>query len=145
LGRFAVGQYIHTILEPTPDVRIAQFAVRHLLGTIKALELAFHTKLLRKLCETEAESTRALGTKVSEMLRRRLADLRAATSIEDIVVGRLRPERGADAGNMQLDLCDGYGISFCANHVENPMTGDDEIDWSRVSRIKILNVGTGNG
>ena len=80
-----------------------------------------------------------LGTRVAEFLKRRLADLRAATSVDDLVAGRPRALEGTDQ-LMVVDLCDGHRMVFCANHPKNPMTESGELDWARVSRVKILRI-----
>lgn len=85
-----------------------------------------------------------LGTRVAEVLKRRLADIRAATSGEDLVAGRPRELEGTDQ-HMVVDLCDGRRIVFCANHPKNPMTKSGDLDWARVSRVKILRIEKDHG
>ncbi len=86
-----------------------------------------------------------LGSEVAEILKHRLADLVSANSTEDLVAGRPRLLEEANRQHMTLDLCDGQCIVFCANHPRNPLTESGEIDWSRVSRIKILRVEEDHG
>ncbi len=52
------------------------------------LELAFATKPLRELCESEAKAKQKLGAKIAAVLMHRLADLRAAYSIGDLPIGK---------------------------------------------------------
>jgi toxin HigB-1 len=105
-----------------------------------ALEIAFAEKSDRLLCENEAIAERKLGKKVAEKLKRRLADLRAATNVKDIVVGKPRELDGKHHREITLKVCEGYGLIFCANHIVNPSLKSGGIDWSRVSRIKILRI-----
>lgn len=105
------------------------------------MELAFHYRKLRILCESEAHAKHELGSEVAEVLKRRLADLDAATSAQDLVAGR---PRELDDANMAVDLCDGYRIVFCANHPSNPVTETGDLDWSRISRIKVLRIESDN-
>jgi hypothetical protein len=100
------------------------------------LELAFETKSLRDICESEERATIELGEAVGEALRHRLADLVAATSTKDVLVGR--PRRVDDY--MVIDLGTTQRLVFKANHVENPKTESNDIDWNRVSRIKLLRI-----
>ncbi len=102
------------------------------------MELAFDSKSLRAVCENEAEAKLELGATVAEILKHRLADLRAATSVKDLVAGR--PRISADREHMIVDLCDGYRIVFKANHPKNPKSDTEDVDWERVSRIKILRI-----
>ncbi len=45
---------------------------------------------------------------------------------------------------MLLELATGNRLVFTANHPNNPIN-EDKIDWSRVSRVKILRIETSNG
>jgi proteic killer suppression protein len=112
-----------------------------LQGYRLALDLAFDSKLLRTICENEEEAFHELGRSVGEVLKHRLADLRAAISVNDLLVGRPRILDG-DTHNlhMVIDLCDGYQVIFRANHPNNPVGENGKIDWQKVSRIKILRI-----
>lgn len=105
------------------------------------MEIAFDSKSLRTLCECGDDANREFGSSVAEILRHRLADLRAATSVEDILIGNIRHSKTTDQ-NMILDLRDGYKVVFSANHPKNPLDKVHNIDWSRVNRIKILSIGS---
>lgn len=82
---------------------------------------------------------------MAEILKHRLADLRAATSVKDLVAGQPRELDGADRHHMAIELCDGLRLIFCANHSINPITETGDVDWSRVSRIKILRIEGNHG
>lgn len=110
-----------------------------------ALELAFAEKPLRQLCENETIAKRKLGIRVAEKLKRRLADLRAATCVKDLVVGRPRELGDAYPKQIAMDLCDGYRIVFCTNHNTDPLLESGAIDWEKVSRIKILRIENDHG
>lgn len=103
------------------------------------MELAFDSKALRTVCESETVAKRKLGTKVAETLKHRLGDLRAATSINDVIVGQ---PRLLDAANEQmvLDLGEGYRMIFCPNHPKKPVSETGTLDWTKVSRVRILRV-----
>lgn len=108
------------------------------------MELAFAKKSLRQLCENQAEAKRNLGIGMADKLRRRMADLRAATCVKDLVAGR--PSEFEDARRQQfsVDLCEGSRIVFCANHNTIPLLKSGGVDWSRVSRVKILRIESGH-
>jgi hypothetical protein len=101
------------------------------------LELAFGTRVLRTLCESEDAATSQLGPAVAEMLLHRLADLRAATSPHDLQVGR---PRSVAPDAMAVDLAEGFQMTFCANHRTIPTLPDGAIDWSRVRRVRVLSI-----
>lgn len=101
------------------------------------MELAFETKPLREMCESEEKAKRQLGAKVAAMLKQTLADLRAAASMEDLPFGKPRIE----GRNCILDLTAGYQLTITPNHTKNPMLTSNAVDWTKVSRIKILRIG----
>jgi hypothetical protein len=78
---------------------------------------------------------------VAEVLKRRLADLRAATSINDLLAGRPRLLEGSERDEMVVDLRKTHRLVFCANHhPKNPLARSGNVDWPKVSRIKILRI-----
>lgn len=105
------------------------------------VEIAFLEKSHRQLCENMTIAERKLGATVAERLKRRLADLRAATGIKDILVGKPRTLGNGRQQQIALDLCEGYCLIFCSNHNPPPLLASGEIDWLLVSRIKILRIG----
>ena len=110
------------------------------------MELAFDTKSLRTICESEPHAKRELGPNTAETLKHRLADMHAATSPKDLIAGRPRELAGTGSQRlMALDLSDGLCIVFCANHPKAPTTGGGDLDWSRVNRVKILRIGNADG
>jgi hypothetical protein len=102
------------------------------------LELAFVNKTLRQLCENSTKANRELGDEVADRLRRRVADLRAATCVSDLLVGTPEEISGDDQPQIVLDLGNCFQISFWANHNTVPKHESGAIDWSKVSRVKIL-------
>jgi toxin HigB-1 len=106
----------------------------------ESLQLAFESKQLRTVCEDEVQAKGELGETVAKTLKHRLADLRAATSVKDLVAGKPRLLPEPEANNMAVDLCEGRRFVFTANHVSNPTTPENNLDWSRVTRIKILRI-----
>jgi toxin HigB-1 len=94
--------------------------------------------LLRTICEKEAQAKHELGDAVAEALKHRLSDLIAAKSVKDLVAGR--PRLGDDPSHMVVDLGENHRLVFKANHTNNPVTLSDDLDWGRVSRVKILRI-----
>lgn len=106
------------------------------------MELAFESQALRSICEDEDRARQELDPSVAEMLKHRLADLRAAKTPKDLLVGHPRLD---ESGNwMIVDLSGASRIVFKANHVKNPTGKNGELDWSRVNRIKILRIEGGH-
>lgn len=107
-----------------------------------ALVIAFAIKSHRQLCENEAIAERKFGLVIAKKLKQRLADLRAATNVKDIPVGRPRELDGIYQHQFAVDICEGYCLIFCANHNSNPVLESGEINWAQVTRIKILRIET---
>lgn len=103
------------------------------------MELAFDSKLLRDICENEDQAKLELGVDVAGALKHRLADLRAARSPRDLLVGQ--PRVVGDGKEMALDLCDGHQLIFKSNH---PLMDSHIPDWASVTRVKILRVEANN-
>lgn len=111
------------------------------LGRNLALDLAFDTISLRSICERDDVAIGELGPAVAETLKHRLSDLRAATSVYDLIVGHPRILENAENPQlMAIDICNDYRIIFCANHQRNPAETNGNIDWQKVSRVKILRI-----
>ncbi len=82
---------------------------------------------------------RKVGPKVAGALKKRLADLDAARTVDELLAGRPRVSKDHLSYSVQLD--GGYALVFMANHVKNPTNNAGEVDWQRVSRIKITRIG----
>lgn len=101
------------------------------------MQLAFETKQLRVTCESEEEAAKIFGEEAAARLRRRLADLRAAEWIEDLQVGR--PRLRSDKSELIIELADGWQMFCVPNHIR-PREDQGAPDWSRIRRIKIIDI-----
>jgi proteic killer suppression protein len=104
------------------------------------VQIAFQSKLLRAVCEDEAQARRDYDEAVVEALQHRLADLRAASSVRDIIAGRPRTIEGPEGQCMAVDLAGKWRLVFAANHVANPKTESNTCDWAKVTRVKIMRI-----
>jgi hypothetical protein len=107
-------------------------------GTL--IQLAFESKSLRSICENVDHALGEFGTTVAEKLKHRLADLSSCTSVHDLVVGRPRIADSGDGRQMIVDLAEGYEMLFEVNHPKPPVDDTGGVDWSRVTRVKILDI-----
>jgi len=107
----------------------------------RVLEIAFADKRLRLLCENQGRAERVLGREPADSLRRRLADIRAVATvselIDDLGIGR------AEQDECVFEIGGGLTVRFNANNRQVPSTKPGGIDWTRVSRIKIVQIGVG--
>lgn len=100
--------------------------------------LSFDTLPLREVCENEDAAIKEYGSNAARLLRTRLADLRAYETVGDIMVGHPR-EINCGENSYAVNLGENYQLVFCANHINVPMV-DGKVDWSKVTRIKILKI-----
>jgi len=107
---------------------------------VATVELAFETKSVRRLCESRVQADRQLGAAVAEKLRRRLSDLRAATSVKDLVAGKPRTLARGPQPLLAVKLGEGARLLFRPNHTVMPVLASGEADWSSVTRVKIVRI-----
>jgi hypothetical protein len=106
------------------------------------LEIAFADRDLRDICELQLRAEHVLGIAPAANLRARLADIRDAASIQDLAAGEPTVRSSRPPGRVSLELGQSFQLFFCANHVKNPVNEKQEVDWPRVSRVKILQIET---
>jgi hypothetical protein len=105
-------------------------------GQWMALELAFATKALRDICESEATAKEKLGAKVADALKRRLADFRSIDSLDELPFAR--PKKNSK--NVTFGLPDDWCLVVKGGHGESPKLRSGQIDWTNVTRIKIVKI-----
>jgi proteic killer suppression protein len=105
------------------------------------MDIAFKDEKLRKLCENSQWALRHLGADCARKLRTRLSDLEAAEHVRELVAGRPHPLEGDRDGQFALDLAKGSRLVFEPNHDPCPCLETEAIDWSRVTRIRIVFIG----
>lgn len=103
------------------------------------MELSFETLWLRRICEDPDAASAALGLDSADQLIDRLADLRAADSLADLVVGRPTKIEARDA---TFDIAIGSKARLVATIVHRPipLAADGDVDLQRVWRIKLISV-----
>ena len=114
--------------------------VKITLGTILSVQLAFATKSLRDLCESEIKIKKKLRSDVANVLQHRLADLSAASSMADLVASPPVQLDGASGKRYGIDLCGGHRLVIRPNHLNVSRTGSGDIDWRSVNRVQILSI-----
>lgn len=104
------------------------------------MEIAFRTKTLRGVCLNGDAMDERYGPERAALLRRCLADLRAAATLGEVPL--LAREAGGDTfgSEVSLGLGKGVRISVRAGHKKPPRLPGGAIDWSRVERVLIERV-----
>ena len=82
-----------------------------------------------------------LGKPGSKKLRGRLADLQAASCVGELVAGNPHPLKGDRRHQFSLDLDGGRRLVFEAADDPIPKTPEGAIDWSHVSKVRIVFIG----
>ncbi len=101
------------------------------------MEIAFETRQLRSICEDGNVGAEVFDGSVVEHLRARLADLRAAETIRDLVVGS--PEVFDSPPRVLIDLGDRH-LACAVNHATVPRNEDGSVDWQRVRRLRVTGI-----
>ena len=110
------------------------------------MQLAFATKRLRSLCEDDLLARAELGNEAAVVLQRRLADIDAASNVAELPPSTglvIRNQVGATERCIALNA--DWVMTFCANHFPVPMHVDGAVDWSHVTRVKILQIERADG
>ncbi len=105
-----------------------------------AIILSYDSERVRNFCIKEVIARQHFPHKVVDMLKKRLADLRALSQLSDLLAGNPRESSSLPPGEYIIDLCDGFCLIFCSSHPKTPIRPTGSVDWTNVSRIKILGI-----
>ena len=94
-----------------------------------------------KLAEDNTLAVRKLGEPCARQLRARLADLSAAANVCELVAGQPHPLKGDRAGQFAVTLHGGQRLVFEVADEPIPTTDDNHIDWTRVTRVRVIFIG----
>ena len=101
------------------------------------MELAFSTRDLRTNCLDLDSAVSAYGPDVAQSLIDRLADLRAANSLMEVLVGS--PTFSSNPKpRVVLQLAEDYTLSCSVNHRTAQVDSSGNLDWGRVRRLLVL-------
>lgn len=101
-----------------------------------SMELAFRTRRLRTLCQDYDESVRMMGVPAADVLRTRLADLRAVTYLADLPAGSPDVIPG-DPPQLRFELREGWALIMKVGHEVVPRTAAGQLDQTRVRRALV--------
>ena len=105
------------------------------------MDIIIEDRKLRKICEDDKIAKKEYGDVASKKLKTRLADLRAALTVRDLVAGSPHPLKGNRAGQFALTVYGGLRLVFEPAHESPPKHSYGGIDWSRVTRVRIVFIG----
>ena len=107
------------------------------------MELSFANRKVAKELADEKSITRRYGTDNGRRICQRLTQLMAAPNLETLrSLPQMRAhELTADrAGRISVDVRHPYRLVLVPDHDEVPRKADGGLDWSRVTRVKILEI-----
>ena len=106
------------------------------------MEVDFSQQKLAKLCNSERDMARRFGPEGATRIARRLAQLEAAPSLEDLrdMPGRCHELVGNRKGTLSVDLHGPYRLLFMPSANPPPRKPDGGLDWSRVDAVTIIDI-----
>lgn len=120
-----------------------EFAINVATKKIKwiILFITFQSKKLRTICESMHEANEIFGDKVASRLRSRLSDLSVTDNILLLPVGS--PEVCFEDGEecITITILGDVKMGFVCGNTVQPKNQDNTINWSRVSRIRLVFIG----
>jgi proteic killer suppression protein len=107
------------------------------------MEVSFASRKMQKTCSSEKEMKREWGAVLAKKLQQRLMELKAAETLEDI--SRLPPARcheltGNRKGQLSVDVTQPYRLIFAPDHDPAPRKPDGGLDWTKVTKVVVLEV-----
>jgi toxin HigB-1 len=108
------------------------------------MEITFVSRKIEKLCNSQKEMRAKLGDRNSKVLQLRLGQMRAAGTLEDL--GKLPGARchelaGNRKGQLAVDLVHPQRLIFSPDHNPLPAKPDGGLDWHRITRVTVLEIG----
>lgn len=106
------------------------------------MEIEFASRRLQEACNSAKDMTRVWGSQMSKKLQQRLSELAAAATLEDMrkMPGRCHELKADRKGQFALDLVHPKRLVFSPNNNPKPTRADGGLDWSKVTKIVILEV-----
>lgn len=105
--------------------------------------ILFKTAKLEKECNNENLLVKRFGALRAKLLKRRLNELQAATSLD--VLRSLPQSRGHELkgnrkGQLSVDLDHPYRLIFEPADNPIPKKSDGGLDWNKVTKVRIIGV-----
>lgn len=89
---------------------------------------------------TKTLMDRRLGATRGELLRRFLADMRAAETLAEVPLFQESYSETELRDEIVVDLGSGLGIRLKSNPLKPPMRSNSCIDWDRIERVMFLRI-----
>lgn len=106
------------------------------------MEISFAKRSLQKTCESHRSLQKKHGTSCATKISSRLADLEAASSLEEFrnLPGGCHELDGDRAGQLALKLPDGKRLIIKPSADPVPTKNDGGLDWTAVDAIVVIEI-----
>jgi proteic killer suppression protein len=106
------------------------------------VDLAFASTRLQKLCSSERELRRELGSGGAKKAAAHLASLRAADCVEEfrLLPGRCHELDADRSGQFALTLADGKRLVFEPTESPPPVKADGGLDWTAIRSVRVIEI-----
>lgn len=106
------------------------------------MDVEFANRGLQKACNSANNMKREWGAQMAKKLQQRLSELAAAGVLEDMrkMPGHCHELKADRKGQLALNLVRLKRLVFSPDHKPTPTKPDGGLDWSKVSKIIILEV-----
>lgn len=104
------------------------------------MDIKFKTKKLQKKYNNQKLLIRSHGKRQANLIRRRLDELLAVTSLNDLMLlpgPRCHELKGNRAGQFSVDLDHPYRLIFKPANDPVPQKPDGGLDWRRINAVEI--------
>lgn len=106
------------------------------------MQISFAKRRLQKTCEEHRALQKEHGVACAKRVAARLADLEAASSLEDFrhLPGGCHELDGERDGQLALKLPDGKRLILRPSANPRPTKADGGLDWSAVEAIEVVEI-----
>jgi len=106
------------------------------------VEISFVNRKTQRLCESEKELQKALGKAGAKKAIRRLSDLRAAATLEDMrnLPGRTHELTGDRDGQLAIELADGFRLIVAPTDGWPTEKKEGAHVWAEIEAVQVLEI-----
>jgi plasmid maintenance system killer protein len=106
------------------------------------VDISFDTPKLSRECNSQAVLIKRYGQRMATLIRRRLDDLDAVLTLEDmrLLPGRCHERLHDRAGQLSLDLVHPQRLIFIPAGEPVPHKTDGGLDWHQIKSIRIIGI-----
>jgi proteic killer suppression protein len=106
------------------------------------VEISFASRKLQQLCESEKELRKTYGSDGAKKAMRRLSDLRAAATLQDMrnLPGRIHELSGDRDGQLAIDLAGGRRLILTPTNGWPAEKAEGAHVWNAIDAVTVLEI-----